>query len=92
MPKVFKPCKNCGVMMEIDQHDVPMTSDSLMWVKNVRMAVIGLICLVFFGIGGCVTHRWIEGREMELIIKDPSVKIDMQELPNTQQMRKFTRP
>jgi len=93
---VVKKCKNCGSTVEFDCAEIPREPSSLdptgaYWVRFWSMAFAASCMLAGILTWGILRYASIASEREAQLLKDPSVKVEIQEIPNSSPIRKFTR-
>ena len=90
----FTSCDSCGhaVRVPVREKKVEVwnTADAF-WLRIWKMVIVGVILFTAIIVAGISYNSRIKMEEMETLLSDPSVKIEIQEIPANGDIRKFTR-
>jgi hypothetical protein len=92
--KVQKPCSHCTHPVFFDEGDFPgncLDSIQRFALRLVCVIIVGLATLIGFLVHGHINGCKIDAEREAQLLKDPSISVEIQELPNSNPIRKFTR-
>ena len=87
-------CKGCGEIIEYEGPSAPrvlLTNEQSFWLRLYVIIGIGGCLLLGIIVWGVLSSERIQAELETKLLQDPAVKIEIQELPNSRPMRKFTR-
>jgi hypothetical protein len=89
--KITTECGHCGREVKVDLSQIPMEDDSRFWVRIWMILVPAMLAFLAICCGSYGYCSYLERKEMEAVMKDPSVKIEILEAQGSHLMRKITR-
>lgn len=96
--KIAKKCKCCGDLVVMDRAEFPkdtpepvLNGEQVFWLRFWVVAGITLSIISGTITWGLVNSERINAEQESKLLQDPAMKIEIQELPNSRPMRKFTR-
>ena len=94
--KIAKRCKGCGEVVEVDSAEFPrerpvLDGNQTFWLRFWFIAALGASLLAGIIAWSVVQETRIISEAETQMMKDPTMKIEIQELPGQRAIRKFTR-
>ena len=92
----MEQCKNCGEEVQVREivREVEKrveVGDRVFWLRFWRAAGVVIVLMTAI-IAGAVSYSGrLENEELKMLLEDPEMTIRIQELPNSQPIREFTK-